>query len=128
MNHHAPRTRLLLACGVLLLGASVSALFAQTPAPLKLAVVISIDGLSWEWLSHNRPWYESGLRRLLDEGHVEANARYRHINTETAPGHASLATGAPPRVTGVRLRPRDPGPGDVAAQLPAKLPLGAPAG
>lgn len=70
-------------------------------APLKLAVVISIDGLSWEWLSHYRPWYVSGFKRLLEEGHVEANAKYRHINTETAPGHAALATGAPPRVTGV---------------------------
>jgi hypothetical protein len=64
-------------------------------------VIVSIDGLSWEWLSHYRPWFESGLKRLLDEGQVEANARYRHLNTETAPGHASLSTGAPPRVTGV---------------------------
>lgn len=76
---------------------------ARTPAApsLELAVVISIDGLSWEWLSHYRPWYESGFKRLLEEGQVEANAKYRHINTETAPGHAALATGAPPRVTGV---------------------------
>lgn len=64
-------------------------------------MVISIDGLSWEWLARNQPWFERGLKRLLEEGHVEASARYRHINTETAPGHAALATGAPPRVTGI---------------------------
>jgi type I phosphodiesterase/nucleotide pyrophosphatase len=72
----------------------------RTDAP-RLAVIVSIDGLSWEWLRRNGPWFEHGLRRLLDEGHIETNARYRHINTETAPGHAALGTGAPPRVTGI---------------------------
>jgi hypothetical protein len=74
---------------------------AQPQPPLKLAVIVSVDGLSWPWLSHYRPWFEFGLKRLLDEGHVEANAKYRHLNTETGPGHAALGTGAPPRVTGV---------------------------
>ena len=32
---------------------------------------------------------------------METGARYRHLNTETSPGHAALSTGAPPRVTGV---------------------------
>jgi hypothetical protein len=43
----------------------------------------------------------AGLKRLLDEGQVETACRYRHLNTETGPGHSSLATGAPPRVTGI---------------------------
>jgi hypothetical protein len=43
----------------------------------------------------------AGLKRLLDEGQVEAGCRYRHLNTETGPGHSSLSTGAPPRVTGI---------------------------
>lgn len=67
----------------------------------KLGVVISVDGLSWARLEGYRPWYVAGLKRLLDEGHVERAARYRHLNTETGPGHASLGTGAPPRVTGI---------------------------
>jgi arylsulfatase A-like enzyme len=67
----------------------------------RLAVVIVVDGLSWPRLAHYRPWFTAGLKRLLDEGHVFTNAHYQHINTETSPGHASLATGAPPRVTGV---------------------------
>lgn len=66
-----------------------------------LAVVISVDGLSWDRLQYYRPWYQAGLKRLLDEGRLYSRAFYRHLNTETAPGHASLGTGAPPRVTGI---------------------------
>jgi hypothetical protein len=66
-----------------------------------LTVILSLDGLSWSRLEAYRPYYVAGLKRLLDEGQVEAGARYRHLNTETSPGHAALATGAPPRVTGV---------------------------
>src|SRR5262249_39927968 len=42
-----------------------------------------------------------GLARLLADGQVEAETRYAHLNTETGPGHASLGTGAPPRVHGI---------------------------
>lgn len=73
---------------------------AALPAP-KLAVVIAVDGLSWARLEGYRPWFTAGFRRLLDEGHIERAARYQHLNTETGPGHASLGTGAPPRVTGI---------------------------
>lgn len=105
MNLLARRRRGTLVATLFCVAIAAREIGAQQPraplAPLKLAVVISIDGLSWDWLSRYRPWYSSGLKRLLEEGHVEANAKYRHINTETAPGHAALGTGAPPRVTGV---------------------------
>ena len=42
-----------------------------------------------------------GLKRLLEEGRVETECHYRHLNTETGPGHSSLSTGAPPRVSGI---------------------------
>ncbi len=75
---------------------------AGGPAPKpKLAVIISVDGLSWPRLEQYRPWYTSGLKRLLDEGRIEAATHYAHLNTETGPGHSSLSTGAPPRVTGI---------------------------
>ena len=82
---------------------AAGALLAQKPAAPepKLAVVLAVDGLSMPRLLAYRPWYVAGLKRLLDEGHVEAEARYRHLNTETGPGHASLGTGAPPRVHGI---------------------------
>jgi Type I phosphodiesterase / nucleotide pyrophosphatase len=86
---------------------SAPALLAgPSPSPLpkpKLAVVISVDGLSWARLESYRPLYTAGFKRLLDEGFVERDARYQHLNTETGPGHASLGTGAPPRVTGIVL-------------------------
>lgn len=75
----------------------------RPPAPAKprLAVIIAVDGLSWDRLSSLRPWFTSGLARLLDEGAVSSNCHYGHLNTVTAPGHASLATGTPPRVHGI---------------------------
>lgn len=90
------RTLLKIIPAVLLLAASSAA--AERPS---LAVIIAIDGLSTEQLLKYRPWYGAGLKRLLDEGHIETRTRYRHINTETGPGHASLGTGATPRVTGI---------------------------
>jgi predicted AlkP superfamily pyrophosphatase or phosphodiesterase len=39
---------------------------------------------------------EGGLRYLLEKGTHYANAHYRHANTETAVGHATLVTGADP--------------------------------
>ena len=73
-----------------------------TAAP-HLAVIVSVDGLSWARLLAYRPWYTAGLKRLLASGWSERSARYRHLNTETGPGHASLASGAPPK-SGKRQR------------------------
>jgi len=67
----------------------------------KLAVVVSVDGLQMKRLLDYRPYFVAGLKRLLDEARVETNVHYAHLNTETGPGHASLGTGAPPRVTGI---------------------------
>jgi hypothetical protein len=92
----APRGLLAILPALLLLAAGSPA--AEPPS---LAVIIAVDGLSTEQLLKYRPWYRAGLKRLLDEGHIETRSRYRHINTETGPGHASLGAGAPPRVTGI---------------------------
>lgn len=74
---------------------------AEPANQVKLAVIVAVDGLSWPTLERYRPWLQGGLRRLLDEGQVETDAHYAHLNTETGPGHASLGTGAPPRVHGI---------------------------
>ena len=42
-----------------------------------------------------------GLNLLLEGGAVFANCHYRHALTVTAPGHATLATGASPNVHGI---------------------------
>ncbi len=101
-------TQFIRRCLIAVFALAAPVLAAASPAPAtgpkpKLAVVISIDGLSYARLESYRPLYTSGLRRLLDEGFVERAARYQHINTETGPGHAALGTGAPPRVTGIVL-------------------------
>jgi hypothetical protein len=91
----------LVAVALLLLGLTKTPAPAAAPRTPMLAVVIVVDGLSMPRLMSYRPWFVAGLKRLLDEGHVETNAKYRHLNTETGPGHASLGTGAPPRVHGI---------------------------
>ncbi len=103
-----PRFGLLLALGgSALLGltprASIAAPAAATSAtpPVKLVVVLAVDGLSWPRLDSYRGWLNGGFARLLTEGQVETACHYAHLNTETGPGHASLGTGAPPRVHGI---------------------------
>ena len=44
---------------------------------------------------------EGGFRYLMEKGTWYVNARYRHANTETAVGHATLATGADPSRHGI---------------------------
>lgn len=74
---------------------------ASAAARPRLALVLVVDGLSWSVVDQNRERLHGGLGRLLREGLVETGCTYRHFITETAPGHAALATGAPPRVTGI---------------------------
>ncbi len=101
----------LLACGLRAAGAlALPAARAAAPAPRpaapaapapKLVVIMAVDGLNYDRLVQYRPWYVAGLKRLLDEGRVFSKTNYRHINTETGPGHSSIGVGAPPRVTGI---------------------------
>jgi arylsulfatase A-like enzyme len=86
---------------ILMAGLASVALADPPKRSPKLLVLVAVDGLSYSRLEFYRPWYRYGLKRLLDEGQVETETRYRHINTETGPGHAALSTGAPPRVTGI---------------------------
>lgn len=44
---------------------------------------------------------KGGIRYLLEKGTHYANAQYRHANTETAVGHATLFTGADPSRHGI---------------------------
>jgi predicted AlkP superfamily pyrophosphatase or phosphodiesterase len=44
---------------------------------------------------------QGGLRYLLEQGTYYTNAHYRHANTETAVGHATLFTGADPAIHGL---------------------------
>ena len=72
-----------------------SAAHAADPAPPRLAVVISIDQFRGDYLARFGPYFgEGGFKRLLAGGTNFENCHHRHSITQTAPGHASILTGA----------------------------------
>jgi predicted AlkP superfamily pyrophosphatase or phosphodiesterase len=69
---------------------------------IRLVLQLTVDGLRYDLLSRAQPHLgNGGFRLLLDQGVVYRNAHYRHANTETIVGHATLATGAQPSVHGM---------------------------
>lgn len=74
---------------------------APSPTP-RLAVVISVDQLRADYLVRFRPYFGAGgFNRFLEGGADFQNCHYRHAVTETAPGHATILSGADPAVHGV---------------------------
>lgn len=67
----------------------------------RLVVVIVADQLGYDLLERTRPLLSGGLARLLDQGVSFTDAHHAHAGTSTAPGHATLATGADPARHGV---------------------------
>ncbi len=61
----------------------------------KLVVVIIIDQFRGDYLERYRDQFgEGGFRLLLDHGATFTDCNYDYANTRTAPGHATLFTGA----------------------------------
>ena len=61
----------------------------------KLIVVIVIDQFRGDYLERYRDQFgEAGFRLFLDHGAYFPNCFYNYANTRTAPGHATLFTGA----------------------------------
>ncbi|MGB7603503.1 MAG: alkaline phosphatase family protein [Candidatus Sulfotelmatobacter sp.] len=79
-----------------LLSACVVASFASAyNAHPKLVVVIVIDQFRGDYLERYRDQFgEGGFRLLLDHGANFTDCNYDYANTRTAPGHATLFTGA----------------------------------
>jgi len=71
------------------------------PAVPKLAVVISVDQMRADYLVRFAGLFTGGFAKLLHEGAVFTNAHQDHAITETAPGHATLATGSYPSHHGI---------------------------
>lgn len=68
----------------------------------KLVVGIVVDQMRHEYLYRFFDKYgDGGFKRLMKEGFVNKNAHYNYIPTKTAPGHASVYTGATPSVHGI---------------------------
>ncbi len=61
----------------------------------KLVVIIVIDQFRGDYLErYHDLWGEGGFRLLLDHGANFTDCNYDYANTRTAPGHATLLTGA----------------------------------
>lgn len=71
------------------------------PATPKLAVVISVDQMRYDYLTRFAGLYKGGLAKLFHEGAVFTNVHHDHAGTETAPGHATLLTGSHPAHHGI---------------------------
>lgn len=67
----------------------------------RLVLVIVVDQMRADYLERFRPLLTEGLGRMLREGIVFTDAHHFHAATETAPGHATVATGAFPSRHGI---------------------------
>jgi Type I phosphodiesterase / nucleotide pyrophosphatase len=68
----------------------------------RLVLLIAVDQFRYDYLERFGDLFvEGGLRRLQREGASWVNANYDHVPTETAPGHATMMTGAWPSETGI---------------------------
>src|SRR5210317_1594172 len=68
----------------------------------KLVLQITVDQLRGDvTMRYKDRFGQGGFRYLLEKGTHYNNANYQHANTETAVGHATLATGADPSRHGI---------------------------
>lgn len=74
---------------------------ADAPEPPRLVVLLVVDQLpSWRF-QQDLPHLGGGIARLVRGGSYYPYAELPYASTFTAPGHASIATGAPPAVHGI---------------------------
>ena len=73
----------------------------QAESPV--VVLLVVDQLaSWVFEQRRATFAaDGGFERLMREGTYGPRMRYEHATTSTAPGHAALFTGLPPRESGV---------------------------
>jgi predicted AlkP superfamily pyrophosphatase or phosphodiesterase len=74
---------------------------AQPKRP-RLVLLIAVDQFRYDYLERFGDLFGAGgLRRLTRDGASWAECNYDHVPTETAPGHATMLTGAWPSETGI---------------------------
>ncbi|MBX7184364.1 MAG: alkaline phosphatase family protein [Vicinamibacteria bacterium] len=66
---------------------------APAPPGPRLVVVVSVDQMRYDYLVRFKPLFTGGFRTLIDRGAIFSNARYRHANCETGPGHSVILSG-----------------------------------
>lgn len=68
----------------------------------KLVLLIAVDQFRYDYLERfNDLFVANGLKRLMRDGASWTQSNYDHIPTYTAPGHATMMTGAFPAETGI---------------------------
>ena len=76
----------------------------STPLPAdapRLILLVVVDQLRYDYLTRFEDLYTGGFRRLLDQGALFTEARYRHGVNLTAVGHATIVTGRHPSHHGI---------------------------
>lgn len=92
------------ALGAALVGAAPvrAAAPRDTVARPRLVLLVVVDQFRADYLTRFGDLFgPGGFRRLLARGALWTDVAYDYVPTETAPGHAALATGAPPSATGI---------------------------
>ena len=86
---------------VLLVG-SLATADTRSGHTVRLVLQVTVDGMRGDLIDRYRAGFgPGGFNFLLDNGVYYANAHYRHANTETIVGHATLATGTFPAQHGM---------------------------
>jgi arylsulfatase A-like enzyme len=94
-SNAARRCLLLLVAAILLVPAIPASPASAYNAHPKLIVVIIIDQFRADYLERYRDQFgDGGFRLLLDHGANFTDCNFDYANTRTAPGHATLFTGA----------------------------------
>jgi predicted AlkP superfamily pyrophosphatase or phosphodiesterase len=72
------------------------------PDKPKLVIGIVVEEMNYNQLEkfHDKLG-ENGIKRLINEGTYFKNASYEYLLTQSAPGHATIATGAEPSFHGI---------------------------
>jgi predicted AlkP superfamily pyrophosphatase or phosphodiesterase len=74
----------------------------SSPGRPRLVLLIVADQFRYDYLDRFGDLFgERGLKRLMREGASWVDANYDHVPTYTAPGHATMLTGAYPAATGI---------------------------
>ena len=96
VNYSAMRFRLRTCFLLVLLGSIAASGFGSAyNARPKLVVIIVIDQFRGDYLERYRDQFgEGGFRIFLDHGAYFSDCNYDYANTRTAPGHATLFSGA----------------------------------
>ena len=83
-------------------GGARPAASARPPARPRLVLLVAVDQFRYDYFERFGDLFGAGgLGRLLRDGATWAECHFDHVPTETAPGHATMLTGAWPSETGI---------------------------